>query len=149
MNRGVMSVITERISIRAGKGGLSQSYVKSTVAMIGIIIDVSVLYDIPVYSVDTRSWKAQVVGTSTPKENKWRIPPEKYPTIEYMHDRGLLKYIVEEYEGKGTKSVISVKERRTGQIKRMKVNDNKADSFCIALYGFLPEEKQKLQEEKF
>ena len=30
-----------------------------------------------------------------------------------------------------------------------KINDDLADSYCIAMYGFLPKEKQKLKEEKF
>lgn len=144
-----ITVITERISIRSGKGGLSQSYVKSTSALIGTIIDISTLYNVPVYSVDTRSWKAQVVGTCSRKENRWKIPPEKYPTIEYMRDSGRLKYIVEECNGKSNKGVITVKECHTGHIKKMRVNDNIADAFCIALYGFLPESKQKLQKECF
>jgi len=29
------------------------------------------------------------------------------------------------------------------------INDDLADSYCIALYGYLPKTKQKLKEERF
>lgn len=142
-------VIIERISMRAEKGGFSKNYVQATTAMISAIIDTCYLFNIPVYSVDTRSWKFQIVGTTSPKKNRYGIPPEKYPAIEYLRDSGRLKYICEENVGKRRNGVVMVKERHTGRTKEVYVNDNIADSFCIALYGFLPEEKQKLQLERF
>lgn len=142
-------VITERISIRESKGGLSQSYVKSTAALIATIIDICDLYRVSVYSVDSRSWKSQIVGTNEKKANKFGIPPEKYPTIEYIRQIGLLNRIVDDCVGKKKNGVIWARERATGVRKKVHVNDNLADSYCIAKYGFLPKEKQKLQEEKF
>ena len=64
-----------------------------------------------------------------------------------MRSRGLLKYIVDEYKGKGTKGVIQVKIN--GQKVPCKVNDDLADSYCIAMCGYLPKSKQKFKEEKF
>lgn len=142
-------VIVERIGIRANNGGLSQSYVKSNAALIATIIDTCAAFDIPVYSVDTRAWKKAIVGTSKPMNNKYGIPPEKYPTIKYIRDSGRLSYIVDKYEGKGNKCVISAFNKRTGERYRAKLNDNRADSICIAEYGFLPEGEQKLQLERF
>lgn len=144
-----ITVIVERISIRAGKGGLSQSYVKSTAALIATIIDICSLYDVPVYSVDTRAWKSLVVGTCKPLDNIYGINPLKYPTIDYIHRSGLLKYIVEEYSGKGRKGVIRVFKRSEKAYVNVRINDNLADSICIALYGFFPDSRKKLQEEKF
>lgn len=143
-----ITVIVERIGIRANHGGLSQVYVKNAAALISCIIDACYVYDIDVYSVDTRVWKYAIVGTCKSLENKYDIAPEKYPTIQYIRQSGLLKYIVDDYAGKGTKGVINVKKRGEGYVK-MKVNDNRADSICIAQYGFLPEEKKKLQLERF
>lgn len=142
-------VIVERIGIRANSGGLSQSYVKSNAALIAAIIDACDVFDIPVYSVDTRVWKKAIVGTSKPLNNKYGIPPEKYPTIKYIRDSGRLSYIVDKYEGKGNKGVISAFNKRTGERYRAKLNDNRADSICIAEYGFLTESEQKLQLERF
>lgn len=139
-------VITERIRLRS-QGFLSESYIKSTGALIATIIDVFATYDIPVYSVDTRSWKSQIVGNSKPLENPYGINKEKYRTILYLRSKGLLKHIVEPYTGRGKQGVINIKIN--GKKTPCKINDDLADSYCIAMYGFLPEHKQKLKEEKF
>jgi hypothetical protein len=148
-------VITERIRLRS-QGFLSEAYIKSTGALIATIIDFFHYFnEIPVYSVDTRSWKSQIVGSSKPLDNPYGINPEKYRTVCYLRDRGLLKYIVKEYKGKGKKGIIDVKmEVREGKKKVRKkvpceINDDLADSYCIALYGYLPKTKQKLKEERF
>ena len=129
------------------QGFLSEAYIKATGALLSVIIAIGQDYNIPTYSVDTRSWKAQIVGDSKPLQNPYGITPEKYRTIVYLKQKGLLKYIVEEYKGKGAKGVINVKI--DGQKVPCKINDDMADSYCIAMYGFLPETKQKLKEEKF
>lgn len=140
-------VLTERIRLRS-QGFLSEAYIKSTGALVATIIDFFYYYnEIPVYSVDTRFWKSQIVGSSKPLENPYGIDPKKYRTILYMRSRGLLKYIVEEYKGKGTKGVIQVKIN--GEKVPCKVNDDLADSYCIAMCGYLPKSKQKFKEEKF
>ena len=140
-------VITERIRLRS-QGFLSEAYIKATGALIATIIDFFHYYnEIPVYSVDTRSWKSQIIGNSKPLDNPYGINPEKYRTICYLRDKGLLRYIAEEYKGKGTKGVINVKI--DGQRVPCKINDDLADSYCIALYGYLPKTKQKLKEERF
>lgn len=147
-------VITERIRLRS-QGFLSEAYIKSTGALIATIIDVFATYDIPVYSVDTRSWKSQIVGSSKPLDNPYGINPEKYRTILYLRDRGLLKHIAEEYKGRGKKGIISVKMDVVEGGKKVKkkvpceINDDLADSYCIAMYGYLPKGKQKLKEETF
>lgn len=148
-------VITERIRLRS-QGFLSENYIKATGALIGVIIDFFHYYnEIPVYSVDTRSWKSQVVGNSKPLKNPYEINPEKYRTILYLRDRGLLKYIAEEYKGRGKKGIINVKmdviegNRKVKKKVPCKINDDLADSYCIAMYGYLPKTKQKLKEEKF
>lgn len=139
-------IITERIRLKS-QGFLSQDYIMGTGALVATIIDVADKYSIPVYSVDTRSWKGQVIGNSKPLSNKYGINPEKYRTILYLKDRGLLRYIAEEYKGRGKKGVINVK--MGGQKVPCKINDDLADSYCIAMYGFLPKDKQKLKEETF
>lgn len=143
-------ILCERIRLRS-QGFLSESYIKATGALIATIIDTVSIYQIPVYSVDTRSWKGQIVGSSKPLKNPYGINPEKYRTILYMRDKGLLRWIAEEYEGRGEKGVIWANRMVRGHKEkvRIKVNDDLADSYCIALYGFLPENKQKLKEEKF
>lgn len=140
-------VITERIRLRS-QGFLSEAYIKATGALIATIIDFFEYFnEIPVYSVDTRSWKSQIVGNSKPLENSYGINKEKYRTILYLRSKGLLKHIVEPYTGRGKQGVINIKIN--GKKTPCKINDDLADSYCIAMYGFLPEHKQKLKEEKF
>lgn len=141
-----LQIICERIRLHS-QGFISQDYIKSTGALISVIIDSANVFGLPVYSVDTRAWKKQVIGTSKPKENKYGIDPNKYPTIEYIRHIGRLKDIVEPYQGRGTKGVLEVKIQ--GQSTRCKINDDKADSVGIALYGFIPESKQSLKQEHF
>ena len=148
-------VITERIRLRS-QGFLSEAYIKATGALIATIIDFFHYYnEIPVDSVDTRSWKSQIIGSSKPLDNPYGINPEKYRTICYLRDKGLLKHIVKEYKGKGKKGIIDVKMEVTEGGKKVKkkvpceINDDLADSYCIALYGYLPKSKQKLKEERF
>ena len=139
-------VIIERIRTFSG-GHLSTQYLITTGALVATIVDTFYKYKIPVYSVDTKAWKNAIVGTTKPKENKYGINPNKYPTVLYMRDKGLLKYIAEKYTGRGKKGVIMVSKGRTRV--PCKINDDLADSYCIAMYGYLPKSKQKLKEEKF
>ena len=143
-----ITVITERIRLRS-QGFLSEAYMKSTGALVATIIDVFEPFNIPVYSVDTRAWKAAIIGTSKPKENKYGVDPHKWPTILYLKQKGLLKHIAYPYKGKSTKGVIKVNMGLTEGIVNCRINDDVADSICIAMYGFLPKSKQKLKEECF
>lgn len=138
--------IIERIRTFSG-GHMSAQYLITTGGLITTIIDVMNQFNIPVYSVDTKSWKNNVVGNSKPLNNPYGINPNKYPTILYMRDKGLLKHIAEPYAGRGKKGIIQVKIN--GKKVPCKINDDMADSYCIAMYGFLPKTKQKLNEERF
>lgn len=138
--------IIERIRTFSG-GHMSTQYLITTGGLIVTILDVFLEHGINVYSVDTKSWKNAVVGTSKPKENKYGINPNKYPTILYLKQKGLLRYIAEEYKGRGKKGIINVKIG--AERVPCKINDDLADSYCIAMYGFIPKSKQKLKEETF
>lgn len=155
-SKSKVEIIMERIRLRSRKKEdgrnqndifISLNYIQSTAALCGVIIEVGEQYNMPVYSVDTRAWKSAIVGTSKPLENGYGLPPEKYPTILYVKNRGLLKNIIEVYEGRATKGIITINEH--GNRYRARVIDDVADSFCIAKYGFLPEGKQKLKPEEF
>lgn len=135
----------ERIRTFSG-GHMSSQYLITTGGLIVTILDTFYFRGIPVYSVDTKSWKNNVVGTSKPMQNKYGINPNKYPTILYMRDKGLLNKIAEPYSGRGKKGVITCKYE--GRKVPCKINDDLADSYCIAMYGFLLESKQKLKEER-
>ena len=135
-------IIVERIRQFSG-GFVSMDYIKSTGALIATIVDIAALFNIKVYSVDTRAWKKQIVGTSKPKNNKYGINQNKWPTIEFVKSKGWLKDVLIELpqNTKKKKGVLVLDD------KKFIVNDNMCDSACIALYGFLPKYKQNLKEE--
>lgn len=132
--------IIERIRLQS-KGFLSMDYIKSMGALNTLIVDIMYRYHINTFSVDTRAWKSAVVGTSKPQENKYGIAPEKYPTILWNVKNGRKKYIIDYCVGKKTKGVIT-----KGDEKYM-YDDDKSDSIGICLYGFLPKNRQKLEQE--
>lgn len=133
-------VIIERIRLTS-QGFLNINYIKSIGALNAVIVDAASEYDIPVYSVDTRAWKSAIVGTSKPQRNKYGINPEKWPTIQYVKRLGFANKILIPVSNRKKKGVIEI-----NGIKYT-YNDDAADSACIALYGFLPKNKQKLEVE--
>ena len=74
-------IILERVR-HFSAGFMSKSYIAATSALIACIVDTAYEFNIPVYSVDTRSWKSQIVGTSKHKENE----SKKQPTIDFVQN---------------------------------------------------------------
>lgn len=132
-------VICERIRLRS-EGFLNIDYIKSIGALNAVIVDTADEFGVKVYSVDTRSWKSQVVGTSKPMKNKYGVDPKKWPTIVFLKNRGYFDKILDP-AGKRKKGIIDIDG------EKYFINDNAADSACIALYGFIAESDQKLEEE--
>lgn len=133
--------IIERIRLRS-QGFLNIDYIKSIGALNSVIVDKFEDYGIPVYSVDTRCWKSQVVGTSKPAINSFGVPEEKWPTVEWLINQGWEKSILKEVKNKRKNKGTFIRDG----IKYSYDNDA-ADSAGIAMFGFLGE-KDKLKEEK-
>lgn len=123
-----VAIILERIRLTS-QGNISINYMKATGALIGTIVDTAEEFDVRVYSVDTRSWKAQVVGNCKP-EGTGKLAP-KWPTIKYVCRLGW-------------KSSIHSLNKQGGDVW----DDDASDSACIALYGFVPAKHRKLQREE-
>lgn len=140
-----VKVVIERIRTFSG-GHLSTKYLITTGALVATIIDTFAEFGILVYSVDTKSWKNNVVGSAKPYNNKYGINPNKYRTVLYIRDKGYLHFVAEPYTGRGKKGIVPV--TIDGEKVMCKINDDMCDAICIALYGTLPEQKQKLIEEK-
>ena len=132
--------IIERIRLQS-KGFLNMDYIKSIGALNSIIVDVCYTYNVPVFSVDTRCWKAQVVGTSKPMANKFGVPEEKWPTVKWLLKQGWEDSILIPIEGKKTKGTFI----RDGQ--KYMYNNDAADSAGIAMFGFVGD-PEKLKEER-
>lgn len=133
-------IIIERIRL-SSQGFININYIKSIGALNACIVDTAKSLCIDVFSVDTRSWKAQVIGSSKGQNNAFGVDPKKWPTIQYVVNLGFKEKIIHEVGAKKNKGVFE----EGG--KRYIFDDDAADSVGIALYGFLPRKEQKLQEE--
>lgn len=136
-----ITCVIERIRLRS-QGFINIDYIKSIGALNAVIVDVMSDYGIPVYSVDTRCWKAQVVGTSKPLNNRFGVPPEKWPTVQWCISKGfkdsILKNVSDSRKEKGT--------FRIGDKKYM-YNNDAADSSAISMFLFAGD-KSMLKVEK-
>ena len=116
--------------------------IKAMGALTATIVDVCAEYGIEVYSVDTRCWKSQVVGTSKPQSNKFGVPEEKWPTIQWLIAKGfedkILIDVTDTRKEKGT-------FKRNG--KKYMYNNDAADSAGIAMFGVIGD-ASKLQLER-
>lgn len=135
-----ITCILERIRLHS-QGFLNIDYIKSMGALNAVIIDSMHDYDISVYSVDTRCWKSQVIGTSKPKDNDLGVPREKYPTVEWCINQGFEDSILEVVEGRKTKGTFM-----RDNIKYM-YNNDASDSAGISMFGFVGN-LEKMKEEK-
>lgn len=134
---GEVICIIERIRLRS-KGFLNIDYIKSIGALNALIVDVMSYYGIPVYSVDTRCWKAQIVGSSKPgnPNNKYAMEAEKYPTFEWLffnHQEHVHSVYI---DMTGTRKKKNIFEENG---KLWKINDDACDSAAISLFYFYGE----------
>lgn len=132
--------LIERIRLRS-QGFLNIDYIKSIGALNAVIVDVMSKYDIPVYSVDTRCWKAQVVGTSKPRANNFSVPEEKWPTVQWCIKQGfklsILRYI------KNNRKIKGVFFERG---KKYMYDNDAADSAAISMFWFVGDHSKLKQE---
>lgn len=133
--------IIERIRLRS-QGFINIDYIKSIGALNATIIDVMYDYGVEVYSVDTRCWKAQVVGTSKGAPNSYGVPEEKWPTVQWLCRQGRRKDILICMDGTRKKKGIFVKDGH-----KWMFNNDAADSAGIAMFGVVGD-KSKLEREK-
>lgn len=132
--------IIERIRLQS-KGFINIDYIKSIGALNSIIIDVCHNYLVDVYSVDTRCWKSQVIGTSKPKKNKYGVPDEKWPTVQWVISKGFVDSIIMD---------ISNSKKVKGTFieggKKYMYNNDAADSAGISMFWFVGDhEKLKME----
>lgn len=111
---------------------ISVPYIQSMGAMNATIVDTCSDYGVPVYSVNTKTWKSYVVGTSQKQENDFGVPPEKWPTVEWCINMGFEDSI---------KIQLPEKSRRTKGTflmdgVRYEYDNDAADSAGIAMFPF-------------
>lgn len=135
--------IVERTRVHGGIGSfINVDVIKSMGSLTALIVDVMYKYGVNVYSVDTRSWKAQVIGTSKPMDNNFGVPKEKWPTVKWVIDKGFEDKILVDVTGsRKSKGVF-----KRG-CKRYCYNDDAADSAGISMFWFVGDH-DKLKIEK-
>lgn len=133
--------VIERIRLKS-QGFINIDYIKSIGALNSVIVDVCHDYLVDVFTVDTRSWKSQVIGTSKPQSNRYGVPEEKWPTVLWLLKQGwgpdILIDLTNTRKTKGT-------FERNG--KKYMYNNDAADSAGIAMYWFVGN-RSLLKEEK-
>lgn len=132
--------IIERIRLQS-QGFINIDYIKSIGALNSVIVDTMQEEGIEVYSVDTRCWKAQVIGTSKPEKNKYGVPEEKWPTVKWVIRKGFKDSILKEITGKKKKGTF------VRNNTRYMFDNDAADSCGIAMFWFIGD-KNKLKLEK-
>jgi hypothetical protein len=133
--------IIERIRLRS-KGFVNINYIKSIGALNVQIVDIMSYYNIATYSVDTRCWKAQVIGTSKPEKNNFGVPEEKWPTVKWVINMGFEDSILVCMEGTRKKEGTFYKNGT-----KYMYNNDAADSAGISMFWFKGD-RNKLEEER-
>ena len=119
-------VICERLRLFSTNGGNSTirpNVIKPAAAMISYIVDTADEFGIEVWSVDTRAWKSEVLGDSRPvfEPIEGVSNPQKFGSVRKVIDLGFRESL-EIKRGNGRGSTVTL-------------DDDAADSACIALYG--------------
>lgn len=114
-------VIVERIRTYTTGFDLYPNFLKSQGALISCIVDTSYSYGVTVRSVDTRCWKSRVLGSSKPifPPVEGVKDPQKFGSVQKVIDLGF-------------KESLMITRGKGGCIG---LDDDAADSACIALYG--------------
>lgn len=95
------------------------------------IIDPAGIYDVPVYGVETKSWKSHVVGSSVPEENIYKFDPKKYKTLKWCVESGYEYWIKKQVSKQKKNGVIEVDDEGN----KYTWNDNIADAIAIGRFG--------------
>ena len=139
-----VQVIFERTRTR-NEGAQTLYYAMVTQMLIGVIIDTAAAYGVDCFSVMTAAWKSKTCGTTSKAELAQytldqRDKPKKAKAVDYIE---VLGFNCDLLDANG-----KVQAFKSGPRKGIrKEDDDKADAGCIALYGFIPEKKQKLENE--
>ena len=135
--------IVERARLHGGPTSfINIDAIKAMGALTATIVDAMDEYGVKVYSVDTRCWKSQVVGTSKPQSNEYGVPEEKWPTVQWCIRQG--------FERKLLVDVSATKKCKGTFVrgdKKYQYNNDAADSAGIAMYWVLGDHN-KLQLER-
>lgn len=127
-----VNVCIEAVRLFSGEQPhISTQYIFAACAMVGAIVEVCCRHGVPVYWVETRSWKKAVLGSSKPSGKRLNgvNDQRKVDSVLYAIKRG--------FRDDMASTVKSGKNRG-----KVRYNDNMADALCIAICG---SQKKKLK----
>lgn len=120
-----IEIVVEAIRLFSGsQPHISTAYIYSTCALIGAIVDFAYQKGIPVYWVETRSWKKFVLGSSKPSGRKLDGVKDKKKVDSVLYALSI-----------GFGEAISYRVERGKNKGKVRYNDNIADAICIAIAG--------------
>lgn len=121
-----IEIVLEAVRLFSGSDPhISTAYIFSTCALIGSIVDFANSHGIPIYWVETRSWKKKVLGSSKPSGRKLKGVKDQKKVDSVLYAISI-----------GFKHAISYKVERGKNKGQIRYNDNIADAICIAIAGF-------------
>ena len=121
-----IEIVLEAVRLFSGSNPhISTSYIFATCALIGSIVDFANKNEIPIYWVETRSWKKKVLGSSKPSGRKLKGAKDQKKVDSVLYAISI-----------GFKDAISYKVERGKNKGQRRYNDNIADAICIAIAGF-------------
>lgn len=121
-----IEIVMEAVRLFSGSSPhISTSYIFSTCALVGSIVDFANNNGVPVYWVETRSWKKKVLGSSKPSGRK----------LVGVKDQKKVDSVLFALNN-GFKKQVSYKVERGKNKGKIRYNDNIADAICIAIAGF-------------
>lgn len=135
--------IVERARVHGGQTSfINIDAIKAMGALTAVVVDRCAIYDVAVFSVDTRCWKSQVIGTNKGQSNRFGVPEEKWPTVQWCIRQGFRKNILIKIDNpRKTKGTFMHKGAK------YQYNDDAADSAGIAMFWVVGDHS-KLKEEK-
>ena len=135
-NKYDVRIVIEAVRLFSGSNPhISTAYIFGTCALIGSIVDVCAQNNVPIFWVETRSWKKGVLGKAKPSGKKLAGVKDikKVDSVLYAISCGFKDEI--SYRVKAGKN--------KGQIR---YNDNMTDAICIAVCGVLQYNLKKIDD---
>lgn len=123
-------VVIERIRMFSQQF-VSMPYIKQMGALNCTIVDAAWKHAVETYSIDTRAWKAGVLGTSKPAANDFGVPPEKWPCVDWVIRKGFEKAVKLPVYGRRQKGTFTDAEG-----KKWEYDNDACDSAGIAMSWF-------------
>lgn len=136
-----IGVIIERARTFTQSDIMNPSYIKAASAMNAQIQDMCYYEGINVYSVDTRTWKTKILGSSKPVF-------EAFPGVDNPQKILAVKKVIELGFEKAIRKQTSTKKKNRSTYTPYTYDDDAADSACIALFGFHKDAEKYLHIEQ-